>query len=163
MKRMVTISDVGRKFILTDPVEPALLKCRMEACRQGYPGHPDGCPKFKSCDCPPNAPWFGKLYEGPVRVAAVRFDFAGFITWRRMLQPTWTDKALRNPRHWQGHLAAALNRYLVDVELAEDEEIVFNPEAQGIDVTVTCATAGLKLEWPPRDKVCRVAMIAKRK
>jgi hypothetical protein len=158
------IGDIGREFVLLDAVEPVMLRSRKKACRARYPGHPDGCPKHGKCpDCPPDAPWFGKLYRGPVRVAAVVFNFAGFIAWRRSLRPDWTEKALRNPRHWQGHLAAALNRHLADVKLDDDEEIVFNPEAQGIDVTATCAAVGLELEWPPRGKVCRVAMIARKR
>jgi len=143
-----------------------MLKSRKANCRACYPGHPDGCPKYDQDDhpdCPPNAPWFGKSYDGPVRVAAVVFDFAGFIAWRRRLRPGWTEKALRNPRHWQKHLAAALNGFLAGVDIADDEAIILNPEAQGIDVTATCAAAGLELEWPPRNRVCRVAIIARRR
>lgn len=161
---MTHIGDIGREFVLLGPVEPVMLRSRKRACCARYPGHADGCPKYgRYPDCPPDAPWFTRRYGGGVRIAAVAFDFAGFIAWRRSLRPDWTEKALRNPRHWQGHLAAALNGYLAGVKLAEDEDIILNPEAQGIDVTATCEAAGLVLQWPPRDRVCRVAMIARRK
>ncbi len=158
------IADIGREFLLTGPVEPVLLPSRSDVCRACYPGHPDGCPKYgRHPDCPPRAAWFTRRFQGGVRIAAIVFDFAGFLAWRRSLRPDWTEKALRNQRHWQKHLAAALNRSLERVDLADGEEVILNPEAQGIDVTATCARAGIRLEWPPKDKVHQVAMIARRK
>lgn len=161
---MTVIGDIAREFVLLGPVEPVMLRSRKAMCCARYPGHADGCPKYGvDADCPPGACWYGKSYEGPVRVAAIVFDFAAYIEWRRGQGPDRTEKALRNPRWWQHHLGADLRKRLEALSLREDEEIIFNPEAQGIDVTATCAAAGLVLEWPPKDKVCRVAMIAARK
>lgn len=164
MSRPKGIADIPRTFFLSEPVRPKFLECRRQACRQPYRDHPRGCPKYgHHPDCPPQAPRFDDLYEGQVRVVACRFDFAAFLRWRRSLRPDWTERALRNPRHWQKHLAAALDRHLDGLRLEPNEEVVLNPEAQGIDVDATCGAAGLELQWPPRDVVCRVAMIARRR
>jgi len=163
MSNIKTIGDIGRRFVLLGPVEPLMLECRRHECKKAYPGYKRGCPNYgKRPDCPPLAPHFADLYHGQVRIVACVFDFAQYFRWRQSLRSTWTAKALRNPRHWQGHLRSAMNKHLKTMTLKDDEEFILNPEAQGIDVTATCAAAGLQLEWPPINNVCRVAMIAKR-
>ena len=157
------IENIDRKFVLLGPITPIMLENRVRACQTAYANHKKGCPKFGKCpDCPPKARPFEKVYApGMVRIAVVIFDFESYVKMRRKDQPNWTMKALRNPRHWQGHLRAEMRQQLANIPLADDEKVDTNPEARGINVTATCAAAGLEIEWPPKKFVCQVAMIAK--
>ena len=156
------IEKIERKFVLLGPVEPVMLGHRDKMCCLPYPKHPRGCPKFGKCQaCPPKAQRFSELYSPEsIQIAVVIFDFAAYLRLRREQHPDWTERAIRNPRHWQGHLAAELRRRVSEMSLGSGERPDFNPEAIGVDVTDTCARAGLDLEWPPVNKVCRVAIIA---
>lgn len=58
-------------------------------------------------------------------------------------------RALRNSRHWQGHLRSELRRFVLDELAGSYGEVIFNPEAMGVNLTATCAEVGLQLEWPP--------------
>ncbi len=136
-------------------------------CRRPYYQHPKGCPNFgKRPDCPPMAPLFLNVCQPLVYTAAIRFDFGDYVERRRKEHPDWTEKALRNLRHWQGHVDSVLKRYVSGLLEREDLrgfEAFFTPEAMGVNVTGTCANACIYLEWPPRQYVHKVALLAKRK
>ena len=133
-------------------------------CRLPYPKHPNGCPNFGVReDCPPNQPYFLDIYQPTVKIASVRFDFEEYITWRRKIHPGWTEKALRNPRHFQKHLDANLKSEIE--KLSKNSEVgslipVYTAEAMGVNVHMTCRRAGIELEWPPRNIMYRISLLA---
>lgn len=159
------IRAVPRVRIIGPPVEAVYAPRVRALCRCPYDGHPAGCPNFgKRPDCPPTAPLFAKVCCPSVRIIAVRFAFGAYLRRKRRLHPDWTERALRNPRHWQGHVRAELRRFVAggcDGALGEDDIVLHNPEAMGVDVTATCTRAGIGLEWPPRRYAYEVALIAR--
>lgn len=137
-------------------------------CRAPYPNHPNGCPNWGiKKGCPPNVPCFLKEFNQKVLVCAVGIDFAHYLQIRRDIHPNWTERALRNPRHWQGHLRMLLRK---DLLALKDEErnnknkiVITNPEAMGINIFETCKQVGLILERTPLEKMYQVAFLATKK
>ncbi len=154
---------VKKEIVLLGPVEAICNPKIQNLCRCPYYKHPKGCPNYGvKAGCPPNAKFFPEIFEKEVFIAAVVFDFGAYLKARRQLHPSWSERALRNPRHWQGHLRANLRKFVKE-KLMAGYVAVFNPEAMGVNVTTTCRNAGLKLEWPPKQKVCEIALFAKNK
>jgi len=167
MKERITsiVREIGREFTVFGPTE-AQCKPRgfVRWCTLPYPDHPDGCPNFLlRSDCAPNAPYFFDVYDKDVFVASLDFDFAEYMEAKRTIHPEWTEKALRNSRHWQNHLRAELRnnivRELEHPELASYVPI-YNPEAMGVNVHLTCQRVGISLEWPPQQHMYRIALLA---
>jgi hypothetical protein len=149
------IGEIGRELILTDPVEVVEHPNIQKLCRCPYPDHPEGCPNWgKKEGCPPG-PYYGDMFEAMARLAIVKFDFGEYLEAKREQHPDWTERALRNPRHWQGHLRAAMKQLT-----AGREYVISSPEGMGVNVTATCKRAGIILEWPPENYVCQVNLIA---
>lgn len=159
------IGEIGREFFVRGPIEVA---CKPKGfnrwCTLPYPRHPNGCPNFgKRESCPPLAPYFLDLFKPEVYVAFMRFNFEEFLERKRQLHPDWTTKALRNPRHFQGHLDSKLKGFVISKLNEPDFEsfrAVYNPEAMGVNIHLTARRAGIELEWPPRKNMYRIAIIA---
>ena len=129
-------------------------------CKAPYYKHPKGCPNWgKRDDCPPNAGHFISIFKPTVSVVISRLDFIEYIDERRLLHPDWTERALRNPRHWQGQLRADLKRFVGEIK-REGQVPVFNPEAMGVNLFETCENAGYILEKYPVSFVCMIALLA---
>ena len=160
------IDHIERTGLFLGPVE-AVCDPRMKAhCLDPYYKHPKGCPNWNYKEgCPPHVPYFPKVYSKDIYIATVRFNFADYLASRKLAHPDWTEKALKNPRHWQGHVRSELRSFLFDY-LSDhpniDGEIIFNPEALGINVFATCEKAGIILEHTPEHFVYNVAIIAKK-
>ena len=162
----MNIGQIERKKLLLGPTKAVCHPGIQRLCLYPYFNHPGGCPNYGvRADCPPQAAYFLQIFEDSVRVAAVVFNFGDYLNQKRIEHPEWTERALRNPRHWQGHLRSELKSFVSGVDFQENEEIVFNPEGMGINVTQTCKNVGLKLklEWPPQKIVCQIALIGQRK
>lgn len=160
------IDHIERERIFAGPVE-AVCDPRMIAhCRDPYPDHPKGCPNWGCKEgCPPHVRYFPRVYSKDVYIAAIRFNFAQYLVYRRTVHPDWTEKALRNPRHWQGHVRSERNRFLFEYLSKHPEidgDIIINPEAMGVNLFATCARAGLTLEHTPTKNVYSVTLIAKK-
>lgn len=167
MEEKKEISQIKRKIVLLGPVDAVCNPKIQKMCLCPYFNHPKGCPNFgRRIDCPPNAPFFPNIFEEEVYIAAVIFDFEGFLNIKRRQHPEWRETALRNPRHWQGHLRSELRKFVSEKLLNGSnygDAAIFNPEAMGVNVTETCKNVGLKLEWPPQKIVCRVALIGQKR
>ena len=159
------ISEVARDFFVRGPVEVA---CQPKGfglwCQLPYPDHPNGCPWYgKRSECPPLAPYFLDLYKPRVYIAFMRFDFGQYLDAKSYLHPDWTERALRNPRHFQEHLRSGLRNF-VKSKLTEPDyknfSIEYNPEAIGVNIHLTARRAGVELEWPPRKNMYRTAFLA---
>jgi predicted metal-binding protein len=158
------ISQIERERIFAGPVEAVCDPTMTAHCLDKYPNHSKGCPNWDQKEgCPPNIRYFPNVYSTNVYIAAVRFNFAEYLTYRRESHPDWTDRALKNPLYWQGHVRHELNELLFDY-LSDhpeiDGEIVFNPEAMGVNLFETCAKAGIHLEKTPTNFVYKVALVA---
>ncbi len=162
--RQRAIGLVGRETIIRGPTRVICSQAIRELCRRPYLRHPFGCPNYgKRKNCPPRAGFFLEFFEEQVYVAAIRFNFEDYLAMRRQEHPKWTEKAIRNPRHWQGHVKSELKKFIAE-ELKNghrDSIVIFDPEAMGVNVTQTCREVGLKLEWPPKKFVFQVALICK--
>jgi len=131
-------------------------------CRSPYYKHPIGCPNWDHKDgCPPHTKRFLSVYEPTVYIAIARLDFGQYLELKEKIHPNWTERALKNPRHWQGHLRAALKNFLTAEKIPSGFKIVKNAEAMGINLFETCANAGFTLERDPTDFVCHVNLLAR--
>lgn len=159
------IDRIGRKTVLLGPVAAVCDKAIQNLCFRPYFNHSKGCPNYgKKMDCPPKTDFFPEMYEEKVYIAAVIFDFEEYLGLKRKRHPNWTERALRNPRHWQNHLRSELKKFIFGKLFVNDfDAVIFNPEAMGVNVTAVCEKAGLKLEWPPQKIVCQIALIGRTK
>lgn len=161
----VGISEIGREFFVRGPV-PAVCQPRgfNRWCTLPYPDHKDGCPNFgKRADCPPFAPYFLDAYKPEVRIAFMRFDFEEYLKRKREIHPDWTERALVNPRHFQGHIVSKFKefvRFQTETPEYKNYQAIYSPEAMGVNVHLTVRGAGVELEWPPRKEMYRIALLA---
>ena len=160
------IDHIEREKIFAGPVQVDCDSSMIGHCLDPYPRHPKGCPNWgKKEGCPPNIRYFPNVYSTSVHIAAVRFNFADYLELRRQDHPDWTDRALRNPLYWQGHVRHELNQFLFEYLSEHPEitgEIVFNPEAMGVNLFATCQKAGINLEQTPKNNVYKIALIAQK-
>lgn len=168
IERIQSIGEIERSFGVTDVVEASVKPRGFVAwCSLPYPKHPHGCPNFGlRADCPPNQPYFLDVYEPGVKVAYLKFDFEKYLNWRRNEHPNWTDRALRNPLYFQGHLISDLEKYLKIIEKEEKLDGFVpesNTEAMALNIHMTCKRAGLNLEWPPTKVMYRIRILARPK
>ena len=158
-----SIENINRLFGVSGEVE---VVCKPKGfntwCRLPYPDHPLGCPNFgKKKGCPPNVDYFLDVVEPEVKIAYLYFNFEEYLNWRRSNHPDWTERALRNPRHFQRHLDAVLRKNIKALEIS-DFIPVYNPEAMGVNLHKTCSSVGINLQWPPKDRMYRIALLAKK-
>lgn len=161
------IAGIRKKLVILGPTTAVCHPGIQRLCLRPYFNHPGGCPNYgKKAGCPPGAPFFSNIFKEEVYVAAVIFDFKNYLNLRRKRHPAWTERALRNPRHWQGHLRSTLKQFITQTLSSSNHyghTVIFNPEAMGVNVTQTCENAGLKLEWPPDEAVCEIALIGQKR
>jgi len=156
-----SISDIERDFKVSDTVAAVVKPKGFVAwCKLPYPKHPNGCPNLGvKKSCPPKVEYFLDVYKSQIRVVDMTFDFEKYLEWRRENHPDWTERALRNPRHFQGHLDASLEKYAENL-YAPDFVVEYNPESMGINLHLTCKRVGIELEWPPTRVMHRIAVLA---
>ena len=161
VERDTSIGKIERNFSVSEPVLVVVKpKGFVRWCNLPYPKHPNGCPNFGVReDCPPNIEYFLDVYKPEVRIAALSFDFGEYLNLRHEIHPDWTERALRNPRHFQGHLKAALKNFVVNFNVPGYVS-EFSPEAMGVNLHLTCKKAGIELEWPPTNRMYRIALLA---
>lgn len=161
------VDQVNKEMVFLGPIEVVCHPAIRKLCFRPYHNHRWGCPNYgKRADCPPAAPFFLEAFKGKVYIVVAVFHFDQYLNLKRKQHPEWTERALRNPRHWQGHLKSKLLKFLSEILLNGNgygDTIIFYPEAMGVNVTRTCQHAGLNLEWPPQKIVCQVALIGQKK
>ncbi|OGC58635.1 hypothetical protein A2414_01130 [candidate division WWE3 bacterium RIFOXYC1_FULL_42_13] len=165
-EREMDIKAIAKEAIFKGPVtavyQPKVVR---PLCASAYYKHSRGCPNLGvKLGCPPRALLFAKVFDPEVYVAAIRFDFRGYVEEKRYEHPDWTLRALENPRHWQGHVRSILR----DLCLEKCKDFpgyvtLTNAEAMGVNLTETCSRVGIILEWPPRQSVYQVSLLAKPK
>lgn len=160
------ITAVPKEAVVRGPVEAVYQpKTIRLLCVAAYYKHAKGCPNLRvKAGCPPCAPLFADVFDLTVYVAAVKFDLGLYITLKKKEHEDWTQRALENPRHWQGHVRSILRDFCRSKFLEfPGYEIVTNAEAMGVNLTETCRNVGIILEWPPKRFVYQVSLFAKPK
>ena len=114
-------------------------------------------------DCPPYAPMFDKVFDVNQTIYAIYsiYNLGNHVEKMREKHPLWTETQLYNVLYWQGsarkvlksNIAAFVSRYR-----ESGYYVTTSPEAMGVDVTQTLLNAGIKMEWPARNNVYKVAM-----
>ena len=141
-----------------------------ELCFRPYPNHPKGCPNYgKRGFCPPKCPriedWFDIL-EG-FWIVWIKFDFATHRRNMRRKHPDWSQRQIDCCLYWQGTANKMLREAVQDVEYylqgRGNWRTTYCPEAMGVNVTATMKNLGVKLEWPPKTVVYKVAIIGVKK
>ena len=138
-------------------------------CTKPYHAHPKGCPNYGQRDtCPPAAPYFKDYFDRDFDIWALHTSYDLAAHRDRMLEkhPHWSERQLVNCRHWQGTVRAFLRRKAtVWVEKQRMIAVPFSnttchtqqweyttcPEAMGVNLSATMESAGVILEWPPKN------------
>jgi len=136
-------------------------------CSRAYPNHSKGCPNFgKRASCPPQC----KLLEDEFDlkqgfwVVWVNFDFETHRNKMLQKHPNWSQRQIDCCLYWQGKVKSQLKKEVQTLLffLTGNNWRLVNglcPEAMGINITGTMELIGVKLEWPPKQIVRKVALI----
>lgn len=133
----------------------------LEWCRDPYPGHPHGCPNWGQKDtCPPKAPRIGKVLDlhKPMYFAVARFALQSWSERMKALHPGWSDRQARCLLYWQPRLRKAL-RDFVEEKRSAGQEVLYTPEAAGVNVLLALTLCSFPVEWQPTHYVCKVALV----
>ncbi len=130
-------------------------------CARPYPGHKKGCPNIGKPSCPPEYPTLECMLDLTKPIFAIFnvFDLAGHISKMRQKHPNWSERQLYNCLFWQPKARKALKGEIREFIRAHTGAVIIkSPEAAGLNVTASLATAGIQLEWPPRIKAYQVVI-----
>jgi predicted metal-binding protein len=160
------IESIDRDFSVKGPVE---VVCKPKGfnrwCTLPYPKHKNGCPNYgHRVTCPPQVGYFLDMFHPEVYLALLRFDFKEYLSEKKRLHPDWTERAIRNPFHFQTHLRAELSKSteaLLSKPEYQNYKCLYNAEGMGVNLHLTSRLVGVELEWPPKDNMYRIAILAK--
>lgn len=151
------------------PVKIILDPEMRKLCQRPYYNHPKGCPNFgKRASCPPQAPLLSKVLDlaKPVWAIWVEFDLAKHRERMRQKHPNWSVRQLECCLYWQGTVEKDLRRKVTNFctmrllyKLDGTLEVLYRPEAMGVNVTETMKSVGIELEWPPKNTVYKIALV----
>ena len=140
-----------------------------ELCGAAYPGHPQGCPNYRSGnpECPYVAPYLEDLTDPGREFWLVfgEFDLAGHVERMKIAHPDWSTRRLRCVLYWQSRSKAMMKRRAAAwANYIGADFIHHRPEAAGVNVYATAALSGFKLERIKNLKTCRhIALVGWRK
>lgn len=150
-------------------VKPVIDLSVRQLCYQPYPNHPKGCPNYGKRDtCPPKAPFFDEIFDlnKPILAVWVSFDLTAHRTRMLKKHPNWTRRQQDCCLYWQGSVNKRLRinvaHHITRHVLFDNNKfliVTYVPEAMAVNVTETMKNAGVELEWPPENKVIKVAFI----
>jgi predicted metal-binding protein len=149
-------------------VKPVIDKTVRYLCCKEYDGHPKGCPNFgKNKNCPPERPLLGDIIDLNQDVFVIWnvFDFGAHVEKMRQAHPNWSKRQLECCLYWQNTARKQLRQQVADFEtehLFEQWEIVYIPEACGVNITETMLQIDEVLEWAPVNKTYQVALAGKK-
>ncbi|NLI13492.1 hypothetical protein [Pelotomaculum propionicicum] len=127
-------------------VDPVIDRQISANCLKPYHGHPGGCPNYgRKKGCPPGAPLFSDFMDLTKPVYAIINVIplhAG--------SDAFSSHALEK-KSFKEEITSFLREH-------RGYHVTTCPEAMGVDITKTLAGAGFKLEWPPQNYVCQVAL-----
>lgn len=124
-------------------------------CRSPYQGHPKGCPNFPKCI--QNRPDFREIADKYHWMAVMEeFDLKAHADRMKAKFPAWSDRQCRNPLYWQGAVRARLRK---KAESLKGDIILDIPEACGVNVFETMASAGVTLERDHPETVRKIMLV----
>ena len=141
-----------------------LCKSPRGMCIKRYHGHPKGCPNYGKKDvCPPAAPMFDQVFDisKPVYLIYYKFDIGAHAKKMKEKHPNWTEIQQYNLLYWQGTARKSLKKNIQEFKGIYGNKgyyVVLSPDAMGVDVNSTLDKIGVKLEWPARKYVYKIAM-----
>lgn len=144
-------------------VNPVVNHSVRSLCRAPYPNHPKGCPNYnKRDDCPPSVPVIGSVldFADDIYVIYNRFDFGAHVAKTKRKYPGWSQRQLECCLYWQGTARKQLRDEVRIFTTLHGfaRQILFCPEACGVDIGGTMSQVGVELEWPPRKYTYQVAL-----
>ncbi len=144
-------------------VIPVIDKRMQGLCRREYKDHPRGCPNWGiSPDCPPGLQLFNELVDINKEIIAIYtvFNLPEQEKRMRAKHPRWTIRQCRNSMWWKKAEMKKLFKLVEKFWIREGKKhIIFKiPEAYGVNVTATMKSAGIILQWPPKDKVYMIML-----
>lgn len=132
-------------------------------CLHSYPGHPKGCPNFgRREECPPQVKTFEKLFDISKDTYAIvnEFDLKSHVDKMEKMHPGWSYRMLSCLLYWQPSARKQMRKLIASTKVPKGYLIIGVPEAMGINITTTLASAGIDLEWPPIHIVRQVVLVA---
>ncbi len=178
VREKVELADLEKKFYVIENAQIVThdISTANRLCVQPYYNHKRGCPNFgKKEGCPPNLRHISEEYDmDSIHILLLEFPFGEYFAQRKEVHPDWTNRALINPRHWQNHLRACLNREWENIQDDYPEHtFIYNPEGQGVNIVETLRLNGIEMEWSVSNEdgeivsvaetLYRVALIGKEK
>ncbi len=120
-------------------------------CLKPYHGHPDGCPNYgRKKGCPPEAPLFSDFFD----IAKPVYAIVNVIILKSDIEPSSSHTSEK--KNFKEEIAGFLREH-------RGYHVTTCPEAMGVDISSSLANAGFKLEWPPVNYVCQVALAGNKK
>jgi predicted metal-binding protein len=159
--------DMGLDFPVYRVEELVHARKVQDWCRLPYPGHPKGCPNYnKVKKCPPQCPYVTDIFDikKPMYLIHSEFDLQAHVERLRLVHPNWYERQLRCVLYWQpksrNQLYGRVRKFWRhnwghNLKEQQFEVVHFMPESLGVNVYVTAAKAGLKLEPIKKLKICR--------
>jgi len=150
-------------------VRPVVDKNVRKLCFQEYPNHSKGCPNYGKKDgCPPQAPLIFQTLDLTAPIYAIwnAYPFGEHVEKMRKKHPDWTHRQLTCCLYWQGTARKQLKQVVKDFWAnvqGETSCVVQCPEAQGVNLTATMKSIGIKLEWPPETTAYQIVLAGKPK
>jgi len=105
---------------------------------------------------------FDDIIERPFTFVGIRFNLLSWVTHLRRKHPNWSERQLRCCLYWQGKVRKRLREECKKTQ-NDGQIILYNPEANGVDVFKTCETIGIELERNPKEFVWKIAIIGRNK
>ena len=134
-------------------------------CYKAYPGHKRGCPNYdRRYSCPPKCPKINQVInlKKPIYIIWNMFDFYKHCQKMLSLHPKWSDRQVKCCLYWQGKARKQLQNEIRKFRQDHpNNQVLYPPEAYGINITGTMKTIGIKLEWPPINFTYQVAIAGK--
>ncbi|MGI6484602.1 MAG: hypothetical protein ACOX0R_03195 [Candidatus Dojkabacteria bacterium] len=176
-REKVELENIEKTFIVIENAQIVThdISTANSLCVQPCYNYKRGCPNFgKKEGCPPNLKHISEEYDmNSIHILLLKFPFGEYFAQRKEVHPDWTDRALINPRHWQNHLKACLNREWENIKDDYPEHtFIQNPEGQGVNIVETLEGYEIEMEWSASDEsgeivsvaenLYRVAMIGKK-
>jgi len=143
-------------------VKPILLIQKSgDLCTRPYPLHPKGCPNWGiRPTCPPVAPALSDILTEPIYAIWNIFPFREHVEKMRKFHPLWSDRQVRCCLYWQGTARKELRLKVARFLENNSMQVVWVPEACGVNVTATMREIGERLEWPPENIAYQVVLAA---
>jgi predicted metal-binding protein len=150
-------------------VKPVIDLSVRELCKRPYPGHSKGCPNYgRKKGCPPAAPVLMDEIniEKTIWAIVVDFNLEQHCADMKKKHPGWSRRQCECCLYWQSgvmaelkHQAASFCSMMLLYGQAKELNVLYCPEAFGVNITETMKNAGIELEWPPERIVRKIAFV----